>query len=128
MVRKITPTLISVGIQRVPALHAGTRSGEKMHESALKAYLLALLIGAVAELRSLTAPALVSWVSRLGRLELSNTWLAFLGYACTPWSLTLLAAGEWVVDQLPSTPSRPRRLGSPTASSRERSAASALTT
>ena len=77
-----------------------------MDESAMTAYLLALLIGGVAGLRTLTAPALVSWASHLGRLDLSNTWLALLGDAWTPWILTLLAAGEWVIDQLPSTPSR----------------------
>src|SRR6478672_7664253 len=82
-----------------------------MPESALTAYLLALLIGCVAGLRSLTAPALVSWAAYLGRLHLDATWLAFLRYRWTPWILTLLAAGEIVVDQLPSTPSRTAPLG-----------------
>jgi uncharacterized membrane protein len=82
-----------------------------MHESALMAYLLALLIGGVAGLRTLTAPAAVSWASHLGRLHLDATWLAFLGYAWTPWILSLLAAGELVIDQLPSTPSRTVPLG-----------------
>jgi uncharacterized membrane protein len=82
-----------------------------MHESALTAYLLALLIGGVAGLRSLTAPAFVSWASRVGRLHLDATWLAFLGYAWTPWILTLLATGEFIVDQLPSTPSRTAPVG-----------------
>lgn len=75
------------------------------------AYLLAFLIGGVAGLRSLTAPALVSWAAYLGRLQLGTTWLAFLGYRWTPWILTLLAAGEFVADQLPSTPSRTAPLG-----------------
>jgi uncharacterized membrane protein len=70
------------------------------------ACLLALLIGIVAGLRAMTAPAAVSWAARLGKLGLSGTWLAFLGQAWTPWILTLLAAGELVTDQLPSTPSR----------------------
>ncbi len=77
-----------------------------MNESALMAYLLALLVGGVAGLRTLTAPASVSWASYLGRLHLGGTWLAFFGYAWTPWILTLLAIGELIVDQLPSTPSR----------------------
>ncbi len=68
--------------------------------------LLAFLIGIVAGLRAMTAPAAISWAARLGQLSLSGTWLAFLGYAWTPWILTLLAAGELVTDQLPSTPSR----------------------
>jgi uncharacterized membrane protein len=69
-------------------------------------YLLALLIGIVAGMRAMTAPAAVSWAARLGRLSLSGTWLAFLGYAWTPWILTLFAVGELVSDQLPKTPSR----------------------
>jgi len=68
--------------------------------------LLALLIGIVAGMRAMTAPAAISWAARLGKLSLSDTWLAFLGYAWTPWVLTLLAAVELITDQLPSTPSR----------------------
>src|SRR4051794_21568751 len=68
--------------------------------------LLALLIGVVAGMRALAAPAAVSWAARLGPLGLSGTWLAFLGYAWTPWILTLFAAVELITDQLPSTPSR----------------------
>ena len=70
------------------------------------AYLLALLIGIVAGLRAFTAPTAISWAAHLGWLRLDDTWLAFLGYAWTPWILTLLATGELVTDQLPSTPSR----------------------
>jgi len=70
------------------------------------AYLLALLIGVVAGMRTMTAPAVVSWAARLGWLHLDSTWLAFLGYSWTPWILTLAAIGELVTDQLPSTPSR----------------------
>src|SRR5262249_20854473 len=77
-----------------------------MPQSASIAYVLALLIGCIAGLRTFTAPALVSWVARLGGLNLSDTWLAFLGHAWTPGILTLLAIGEVIVDQLPSTPSR----------------------
>lgn len=68
--------------------------------------LLAFLIGIVAGMRAMTAPAAISWAARLGKLSLSGTWLAFLGYAWTPWILALLAAAEMVTDQLPSTPSR----------------------
>jgi uncharacterized membrane protein len=70
------------------------------------ATLLALLIGVVAGLRTMTAPAAVSWAAHLGWLHLGGSWLAFLGYAWTPWILTLLALVELVTDQLPSTPSR----------------------
>jgi uncharacterized membrane protein len=69
-------------------------------------YALALLIGIIAGLRTLTAPAAISWAAWSGRLALEGSWLAFLGYSWTPWILTLLALGEFVGDQLPSAPSR----------------------
>ena len=68
--------------------------------------LLALLIGVVAGSRAFTAPAAVSWAAHLGWLQLSDSPLAFMGYAWTPWIFTLLALVEFVTDQLPSTPSR----------------------
>ena len=68
--------------------------------------LLATLIGIVAGLRTMMAPAAVSWAAALGWLDISGTSLAFLGYTWTPWILSALAAGELVTDQLPSTPSR----------------------
>jgi uncharacterized membrane protein len=76
-------------------------------------YGLALLIGVIAGLRAMTAPAAVSWAAHLGWLNLSDSWLAFLGYAWTPWIFTLLAVVELVTDQLPSTPSRkvPQQFG-----------------
>ena len=70
------------------------------------AFVLAFLIGIVAGLRSLMAPAAVSWAAQLGWLQLAPTGLAFLGHRFTPWILTLLALGELVTDQLPTTPSR----------------------
>jgi uncharacterized membrane protein len=69
-------------------------------------YLVALLFGVIAGLRSLTAPAVVAWAVHLGRLDLTGSWLAFLGNAWVRWGLTVLALGELVTDQLPSTPSR----------------------
>jgi uncharacterized membrane protein len=69
-------------------------------------YVLALLMGVVAGLRTMTALAAVSWAAHLGALELRGTWLAFLGSAVAPWVLTVAAIAELVADQLPSTPSR----------------------
>src|SRR5271156_6392802 len=69
-------------------------------------YALPFLIGVIAGLRSLTAPAAVSWAARLGWLHLENTSLAFLGSAATPYILTVLAIGELITDKLPKTPSR----------------------
>jgi len=68
--------------------------------------LLALLIGVVAGLRAMTAPAAISWAAHLGWLHLGDSWLAFLGYTFTPWIFTALAIVELITDQLPSTPSR----------------------
>jgi uncharacterized membrane protein len=62
----------------------------------MSVYVLALLIGVVAGLRAMTAPA----------VYLEGTWLAFLGYAWTPYILSALALAELVSDQLPKTPSR----------------------
>ena len=69
-------------------------------------YVLALLIGVIAGLRAMTAPAAISWAAHLGWLPVSGTPLAFMGFAYTPYVLTLLAAIEMVTDQLPQTPSR----------------------
>lgn len=69
-------------------------------------YLLALLIGVIAGLRAMTAPAAVSWAAFLGWLPLDGTILAFLGSIWAVCILTLLALVELVTDQLPSTPSR----------------------
>jgi len=69
-------------------------------------YLAALLIGIVAGSRTMTAPAGVSWAAYLGRLNLSGSWLSFLGSIWTVIIFTVLAAVEYVTDQLPSTPSR----------------------
>jgi uncharacterized membrane protein len=69
-------------------------------------YVLAFLIGVITGLRSMTAPAAVSWAARLGWLHLEGTWLAFLGFAATPYILTVLAIGELIADKLPKTPSR----------------------
>jgi len=72
----------------------------------MSTFVLSFLIGVVTGLRSMTAPAAVSWAARLGWLHLENTWLAFLGFAATPYVVSALAAGELIIDKLPNTPSR----------------------
>jgi uncharacterized membrane protein len=67
---------------------------------------LALLIGIVAGLRAFTAPAAVSFAARFGGLDLDATPLGVLAYRWSPWIFGILAIGEWITDQLPSTPSR----------------------
>jgi len=71
-----------------------------------QALLLAFLIGGVAGLRCMTAPATVAWAAHLGWLNLHGTPLSFMGSTAAVIIFTLLAAVELVVDQLPSTPSR----------------------
>lgn len=65
-----------------------------------------LLIGFVAGLRAMTAPAAASWAAYLGWIDISQSWLAFMGYAWTPWIFSLLAIAELISDKLPGTPSR----------------------
>jgi len=69
-------------------------------------FVLAFLIGVIAGLRAMTAPAVASWAARLGWLHLESTPLAFLGYAATPYIISALAIGELINDKLPKTPSR----------------------
>jgi uncharacterized membrane protein len=76
-------------------------------------YLLCLLIGVIAGLRTMTAPAAVSWAAYLGWLPVETSWAAFMGYRFAPYIFTVLALVELVADQLPSTPSRkvPQQFG-----------------
>ena len=69
-------------------------------------HLLALSIGIVAGLRTMTAPAAVSWAASLGWLNLHGSALAFMGHPWARWILLVLAVGELITDQLPTTPSR----------------------
>jgi len=73
--------------------------------------LLALGIGVVAGLRSLTAPAVVAWAAYIGWINLHGSPLAFMGSAWAVGIFTLLALVEFVADQLPSTPARTAAVG-----------------
>jgi uncharacterized membrane protein len=63
-------------------------------------YLGCCSIGIIAGLRSLTAPALVSWAAHLGWLDLSGSRLSFLGSWVATLILSLLALGELVVSPI----------------------------
>ena len=80
-----------------------------MHAS--QVLLLAFLIGVIAGLRSLTAPAAVSWATNRRWLDLQASPLAFLGSTAAVAVFTVLALGELVADKLPSTPNRTGLLG-----------------
>ena len=69
-------------------------------------FVLALGIGIVAGLRSLTAPAIVAWGAHLGWLNLHGSSLAFMGSTMAVAILSLLAVGELVADKLPTVPKR----------------------
>jgi uncharacterized membrane protein len=68
--------------------------------------LMALLIGVVAGLRSLTAPAVVAWAAFIGWIDLHGTWASWVANIITVIVLTVLAVGELVNDKLPKTPAR----------------------
>jgi uncharacterized membrane protein len=68
--------------------------------------LFAFLIGVVSGLRSMAAPAAVSWAAQLGYLSIGDTWLAFLSFRWARWVLSIAALGELIGDKLPFTPSR----------------------
>jgi len=69
-------------------------------------FALALGIGIVAGLRSLTAPAVVAWGAHLGWLNLHDSPLAFVGSTTAVAILSVLAIGELIADKLPMTPKR----------------------
>ncbi|MGB3896184.1 glycine zipper 2TM domain-containing protein [Mycolicibacter sinensis] len=68
--------------------------------------LLALLIGVVAGLRALTAPAVVAWAAALHWINMDGTWVQWLSHPVSVAILTVLAVGELVTDKLPKTPAR----------------------
>ena len=63
-------------------------------------------IGIVAGLRSLTAPAAVSWAAHLHHLDLRDSRLSFLGSTVAAYTLSALALGELIADKLPFAPNR----------------------
>src|SRR6202050_1478635 len=73
--------------------------------------LLALGIGIVAGLRSLTAPAVVAWAAHFDWIHLAGSPLAFMGSKWTAAVFTVLALVEFVADQLPGTPPRTAAVG-----------------
>ena len=68
--------------------------------------LLALLIGVIAGLRALTAPAVVAWGAFLGWIDVEGKWSEWVANPITVTVLTVFLLVELVTDQLPKTPSR----------------------
>jgi len=77
-----------------------------MNANKLFLILGSFIIGVIAGLRSLTAPAVVSWGAHLGWIDLRGSHLAFLGSRTAVVVLSLAALAELVADKLPFTPNR----------------------
>ncbi|RZU41588.1 DUF4126 family protein [Edaphobacter modestus] len=73
--------------------------------------MLCFLIGCVAGLRSMMAPAIVCAAAYLHWIHLDGTPLAFLNTMAALSIFTLLAIGELIVDKLPNTPARTSAIG-----------------
>jgi len=72
---------------------------------------LCFLIGCVAGLRSMMAPAIVCAAAYLQWVHLEGTPLAFMTNRLTLWIFTFLAISELIVDKLPQTPARTAPMG-----------------
>ncbi len=57
-------------------------------------------------MRTMSAPAAISWAAYTGELPLRGTKLFFLGETVSPFVFTALALGELIADKLPATGSR----------------------
>lgn len=69
-------------------------------------YAGAALIGTVAGMRSLTAPAVVSRLAGAAGVNVDKTGVDFLHSPIIPTVMSVLAAGEVIADKLPFIPSR----------------------
>ena len=54
----------------------------------------------------MTAPAVTAWAAWLGWISLAGGWAGFMASGWIILIFTVLAAAEFVTDQLPMTPSR----------------------
>jgi uncharacterized membrane protein len=82
------------------------RVEERLVDMLLASLLACFLLGCIAGLRSLTAPAVVCWAAHFGWLHLAGTKLAFMEHPATLILFTLLAVVELISDKLPKTPAR----------------------
>ncbi|QNI36970.1 DUF4126 family protein [Edaphobacter albus] len=73
--------------------------------------LLCFLIGCVAGLRSMMAPAIICATAYVQWIHLEKTPLAFLDTIAALSIFTLFAIGELIVDKLPKTPARTAPVG-----------------
>src|SRR5690242_11440531 len=71
-----------------------------------KLMVIAIGIGAIAGLRSMTAPAVVTWAANRHWIGLPGRRLRFLKKNAATSIVSALAVGELVADKLPFTPGR----------------------
>ena len=90
---------------------AGSEHREGRDSMNGSATLAAVLFGVIAGLRTFTAPAVVTWAVHFGRLDLTGSWLAFLGNSWVRWLLTGLAIFELFRRLQSRMPLVPRRQG-----------------
>lgn len=69
-------------------------------------FLLALGIGLVTGLRSMTGPAVVCWAAHLGWINLEGSRLSLMGSTAATYAFSAFAIGELVADKLPFIPNR----------------------
>ena len=72
----------------------------------VQVYTGAAVMGAVAGMRSISAPAIATQIVRSGPLGAGNRQLAFLNRSATARSIAVAAIGELVADKLPFLPKR----------------------
>ena len=65
---------------------------------------LALLIGVIAGLRAMTAPAVVAWGAFLGWIDVDGKWSEWVAHPITVTVLTIFLLVELVTDQLAQDP------------------------
>jgi uncharacterized membrane protein len=73
--------------------------------------MLCFLIGCVAGLRAMMAPAIICAAAYLHWIRLDGTPLAFLNTLAALSIFTLFAIAELAMDKLPNTPARTSRMG-----------------
>ena len=70
-------------------------------------YILAILIGVAAGLRAMMPLAAIAWGAYLGWIDISAVpFLGYLSHLVAVILISIIAIGELITDQLPTTPSR----------------------
>ena len=79
--------------------------------STISIFAIAFGIGVIDGLRSMTAPAVVTWAIYWRWFSVRHTALSFLDSNVAMYVFTALAIGELVADKLPKTPNRTAPIG-----------------